>query len=670
MTNQPPNNPPGQPGQPGQPGPQGPQGPWQGQPGSPYPGQPYSGQPGPQGPQGPQGPWQGQPGSPYSGQPQQGYYPQSPYGQQQPGFAAQYPQQPQQPPQFQHPGFTPQQSQQPAQPKSKLPVIIAAVLVAALVIGGGVVAFTKYQQNQHLARMEYLAFDDPGVNPFMTSVADNDASKKLEDSTTSHANRRAGTDGSDANLYGGTSELSVCDAAALIDNLSGNEDLNRAFAKGVGINEGDVELYVKSLMPMVLMQDTWVTNHGYDDGQATPFQAVLQRGTGVLVDGRGVPRVRCSCGNPLAEAWTGYTAPSATEAAWDGYAPGQVTAIYASADWLPKLRGYDLDSGDSDTWEYSKAAIEDQQQVWDSVTVDTPRTVPSDMGTTPDKKLLESLGMPVADNGDRRQVDGDRFQTSNGTFDPDAPAREHTEAVDAASFEVSPDAYYILMEGPDGIRGVCPMKVPDNGDWEVSCKGSGITTDIDSGTVLDGKLRLRKLNTIRFHNKLQTFFVEAIYLGPNEKMQNAPAPLPRGHHVTVGEFTCYNFSDSFGCEGPGSEFRATDDGHLFVNGSDQPIGTSCSSLDFAGLGERNLLVADGAVNCAEATALAEAYSDAWKNNEAEGNGLDFEKDGWKCTRAEGVLGIELGRTALCTQQGAPHGTFYITKESGTEPLPE
>ncbi|KAB1504417.1 hypothetical protein F7230_04950 [Corynebacterium sp. 320] len=551
-------------------------------------------------------------------------------------------------------------------------MIIAAVLVAALVIGGGVVAFTKYQQNQHLARMEYLAFDDPGVNPFMTSVADNEASKKLEDSTTSHANRRAGTDGSDANLYGGTSELSVCDAAALIDNLSGNEDLNRAFAKGVGINEGDVELYVKSLMPMVLMQDTWVTNHGYDDGQATPFQAVLQRGTGVLVDGRGVPRVRCSCGNPLAEAWTGYTAPSTTEAAWDGYAPGQVTAIYASVDWLPKLRGYDLDSGDSDTWEYSKAAIEDQQQVWDSVSVDTPRTVPSDMGTTPDKKLLESLGMPVADNGERRQVDGDRFQTSNGTFDPDAPAREHTEAVDAANFETGRDAFYIPIEGPEGIRGWCSLEVTDRGEPEFMCGSDELDTKVNAGWKSKKQLEAFTANTIEYHTVLKTFSLKdsETRSTPDADLIDEIEPLKPGQHVVAADFTCYNFSDSFSCEKGGSAFKVTSNGQLYINRSIQPIGTSCRSLNFAGMGEHNVLIADGAVSCAEITKLVEEYSEAWEKDDPKGSDIYFEKGDWFCNFFISTFTEPFGRTAKCSHNNASHGAFYITKESGTEPLPE
>ena len=57
--------------------------------------------------------------------------------------------------------------------------------------------------------------------------------------------------------------------------------------------------YVDSLTPVVLTDDTLVTNHGYRDGHATTLPAVLQAGTAVMVDTLGVPRVKCNCGNPL-----------------------------------------------------------------------------------------------------------------------------------------------------------------------------------------------------------------------------------------------------------------------------------------------------------------------------------------------------------------------------------
>jgi hypothetical protein len=65
----------------------------------------------------------------------------------------------------------------------------------------------------------------------------------------------------------------------------------------------------------VLTRDTRVTNHGFRDGEATQLQSVLQAGTAVLVDSRGVPRVKCGCGNPLLPP---AVIDQDLEVAWDG----------------------------------------------------------------------------------------------------------------------------------------------------------------------------------------------------------------------------------------------------------------------------------------------------------------------------------------------------------------
>lgn len=99
-------------------------------------------QPSPQGPQQPQWTPTGQP-------PQQGFGPQGQpgYGPQgQPGFTPQQPGYGNQPPQGQ-PGYSPQGPQNLVEPKkkSKTPVIIAAVVALALVVGGVIFALTFFR---------------------------------------------------------------------------------------------------------------------------------------------------------------------------------------------------------------------------------------------------------------------------------------------------------------------------------------------------------------------------------------------------------------------------------------------------------------------------------------------------------------------------------------------
>ncbi|MDY7105850.1 MAG: DUF6777 domain-containing protein [Actinomycetota bacterium] len=109
--------------------------------------------------------------------------------------------------------------------------------------------------------------------------------------------------GAEAGLYGGTKDNARCDADLLIDFLTNDRNSYKAsaWAAAHDIDVDEIDDYIDGLTPMVLRQDLRVTNHGFRAGEATPFQAVLQAGTAVLVDDRGIPRVRCACGNPLLE---------------------------------------------------------------------------------------------------------------------------------------------------------------------------------------------------------------------------------------------------------------------------------------------------------------------------------------------------------------------------------
>ena len=106
--------------------------------------------------------------------------------------------------------------------------------------------------------------------------------------------------GDTVGLYGGTG-AEVCDPEGMASYLDGHPATAVTWAGAQGIRREDIRSFLGSLTPVVLRADTAVTNHGHRDGRANAFQSVLQSGTAVLVDDRGVPRVRCSCGNPLAD---------------------------------------------------------------------------------------------------------------------------------------------------------------------------------------------------------------------------------------------------------------------------------------------------------------------------------------------------------------------------------
>jgi hypothetical protein len=89
--------------------------------------------------------------------------------------------------------------------------------------------------------------------------------------------------------------------------------------------------------------DTRVTNHGYRDGTATGYQAVLQAGTAVLVDGHGVPRTRCACGNPLTPPVAQQTTPTQTGDSWPSYRSSNVVVVTPAPQIINVFVIYDPD---------------------------------------------------------------------------------------------------------------------------------------------------------------------------------------------------------------------------------------------------------------------------------------------------------------------------------------
>lgn len=155
-----------------------------------------------------------------------------------------------------------------------------------------------------------------------------------------------GVDGAAPGLYGGTRKVASCDVEQQIKVLQAAPDKNRAFASVQGIEPSTVPGYLRGLTPVTLRMDTRVTNHGYQDGKADAYQAVLQAGTAVLVDDRGVPRVRCACGNPLLPPVAQEDTPRQTGKAWPGYRASEVVVVDPSSKPVDEFTMVDPDSGD------------------------------------------------------------------------------------------------------------------------------------------------------------------------------------------------------------------------------------------------------------------------------------------------------------------------------------
>ncbi len=179
--------------------------------------------------------------------------------------------------------------------------ILTAVVVAAVVLG---LVFTRSDggstKTASKGEVFLQAADKTGPDPFTKSSATENSAPPVSASPAASepANAVRGVDGGAPGLYGGTQNVSACDVEQQIKALQAAPAKNMAFASVAGVQPAGVPAYLRSLTPVQLRMDTRVTNHGYRDGAATSYQAVLQAGTAVLVDNHGVPRVRCLLRQP------------------------------------------------------------------------------------------------------------------------------------------------------------------------------------------------------------------------------------------------------------------------------------------------------------------------------------------------------------------------------------
>src|SRR3954452_8350576 len=148
--------------------------------------------------------------------------------------------------------------------------------------------------------------------------------------------------GASPGLYGGTGS-NPCNAQAIASFLDTNPAKAAAWAGAEGIPIDQIRAYLGSLTSVTLRSDTAVTNHGFRNDRASPFESVLQAGTAVLANEYGVPRVRCACGNPLkpptVKPGPGYKPP------WRGFSSGKVTVIQPAPGPIKEFVIVQPDSG-------------------------------------------------------------------------------------------------------------------------------------------------------------------------------------------------------------------------------------------------------------------------------------------------------------------------------------
>lgn len=240
---------------------------------------------------------------------------------------------------------------------------VAVVALAGLGVFAAFAAFAWLTGDEAAADVLLEPADEPGPDPFTAPVAPEPAGSLLdyvadgapatddgvaagladEDMTLSPFGYSS-VQGAAAGLYGGSLDERSCDPDQLVDFLAGEPDKARAFADVLGIDTTDIPTYVEHLTSVNLGADTRVVNHGFDGTEATPREAVLQRGTAVLVDRRGVPRVKCYCGNPLLEP-----AVEAEETyvgqGWPAFDPEEVLVVEQAVSPIEEFELVDIATG-------------------------------------------------------------------------------------------------------------------------------------------------------------------------------------------------------------------------------------------------------------------------------------------------------------------------------------
>jgi hypothetical protein len=152
-------------------------------------------------------------------------------------------------------------------------------------------------------------------------------------------------DASTPQLYGGHMGEAPCDSRILVRALDRDGDLARAWAEAAGVDLDGLHDFVGGLVAVAVLDDVRVTDWRHEDGRGVPYQVVLERGTAVLVDGHGEPRVRCISGDPLGLPAKVQTAARFVGERWENFEPAALVVIAPASKVLPTLVLLEVSTG-------------------------------------------------------------------------------------------------------------------------------------------------------------------------------------------------------------------------------------------------------------------------------------------------------------------------------------
>jgi hypothetical protein len=170
-------------------------------------------------------------------------------------------------------------------------------------------------------------------------------------------------DGDVAGLFGGQRDTVACDKEALVGELTDDADKETAFAGVQSIDTGDLEDFIEGLTAVILRFDVRLADHGYVDGEANRYEAVLEKGTAVLVDSDGVPRVRCASGSPLVAARSTADSETFRGEQWSGFGENRIVVINGTDVGQAFVL---IDNGDEDVFNRPVGSAGDEDDVADA----------------------------------------------------------------------------------------------------------------------------------------------------------------------------------------------------------------------------------------------------------------------------------------------------------------
>ncbi|MEY9988866.1 hypothetical protein ABIE67_000898 [Streptomyces sp. V4I8] len=312
-------------------------------------------------------------------------------------------------------------------------VVVAAVVLAVVLSRGG-------GGDSAQGEVFLQAAGSTGPDPFTQSTATDSTAPPITPSPATESapsNAVIGVDGGAPGLYGGTRNVASCDVEKQIKYLQDAPEKNRAFASVAGVETADVPAYLRSLTPVQLRMDTRVTNHGYRDGAADSYQAVLQTGTAVLVDDHGVPRVRCACGNPLTPPVARQGTLKQKGDSWPSYRSSNVVVVTPAPKVVKEFVIYDHDHDEWVARPRGDEADKDKKtkrpaRPSPSVSVSSP-TSPSSPTSTKDETTKDETTKdettkdettkdePTEDETTKDETTEDEPTTDEPTTEPESP---------------------------------------------------------------------------------------------------------------------------------------------------------------------------------------------------------------------------------------------------------